>query len=68
MLRAVALLPFLRELQRFGTASHPTAPVACYVASCQLPRPDLHRQANDVFQDTPQIRTSGFAAYGSCLR
>ena len=44
-------LPFLRELQRFGTASHPTAPVACYVASCQLPRPDLHRYAGDGFQD-----------------
>jgi hypothetical protein len=33
MLRAVTLLPFLKELQRFSTASHPAALVACYVAA-----------------------------------
>jgi hypothetical protein len=34
MLRAAALLPFLRDLrQRFDTSSHPTASVACYPAS-----------------------------------
>ena len=49
MLRAAALLPFLRGIQRFGTASRPAAPVACYVASCQLPRPDLHWLADDDF-------------------
>ena len=54
MLQAAALLPFLRELQRFDIASHPATSVACYVASCQLPRPDLHRLADDVFQDTPR--------------
>jgi hypothetical protein len=33
MLRAAVLLPFLRELQRFNTISHPTALVACYLAA-----------------------------------
>jgi hypothetical protein len=33
MLRAVALLPFRRGLQRFCTTSRPAAQVACYVAS-----------------------------------
>jgi len=32
MLRAVSLLPFLKDLQRFSTISHPIALVACYVA------------------------------------
>jgi hypothetical protein len=58
MLRAAVLLPFLRELQRFNIASHPATLVACYVATCLLPRPDLHRLANDDFQDTPS-RSSG---------
>jgi hypothetical protein len=31
--RTAALLPFLRELQRFDTVGHPTASVACYPAS-----------------------------------
>jgi hypothetical protein len=58
MLRAAVLLPFLRELQRFNIASHPATLVACYVATCLLPRPDLHQLANDDFQDTPS-RSSG---------
>ena len=33
MLRAVSLLPFLKELQRFSTSSRPEALVACYVAA-----------------------------------
>ena len=33
MLRAVASLSLLRRLQRFGTPSHPGAPVACYLAA-----------------------------------
>jgi hypothetical protein len=33
MLRAVVLLPFLRELQRFDIASHPATSVACYLAA-----------------------------------
>ncbi|MCX6033671.1 MAG: hypothetical protein NTV38_01635, partial [Chloroflexi bacterium] len=49
MLRAVASLPFLRELQRFGTPGHPDAPVACYLAACSLPGLDFHQQANDDF-------------------
>jgi hypothetical protein len=53
MLRAAVLLSFLRRLQRFSTISHPIALVACYVAPWQLPRPDLHRLADDSFQDTP---------------
>ena len=53
MLRAMVLHPFLRGIQRFSTASHPAALVACYVASWQLPRPDFHRLADDSFQDTP---------------
>ena len=40
-------------LQRSSRASHLAAPAACYVASWQLPRPDLHRLADDDFQDTP---------------
>ena len=49
MLRAAALLPFLRGLHRFSTPGHPDALDACYVASWQLPRPDLHRLADDDF-------------------
>ena len=33
MLRAAALLPFLRGVRRFSTSSHPEALDACYVAS-----------------------------------
>ena len=33
MLRAAALRPFLREIQRFNTTSHPAALVACYLAA-----------------------------------
>jgi len=29
----MSLLPFLKELQRFSTISHPIALVACYVAA-----------------------------------
>jgi hypothetical protein len=43
MLRAAALHPFHRGVRRFSTSSHPEALGACYVASWQLPRPDLHR-------------------------
>jgi hypothetical protein len=50
MLRAVALLPFLREIHRFSTTGHPVALDACYVASWQLPRPDLRRLADDSFR------------------
>jgi len=54
MLRAAVLLPFLRELQRFDTISHPTASVACYPASWHLPELDFHQWADDDFQDTPR--------------
>jgi hypothetical protein len=47
MLRAAVLLPFLRGIRRFSTSGHPEALGACYVASWQLPRPDLHRSADD---------------------
>jgi hypothetical protein len=47
MLRAAVLHPFLRGIRRFSTSSHPEALGACYVASWQLPRPDLHRSADD---------------------
>ncbi len=50
MLRAAVLLSFLRRLQRFSTISHPIALVACYAAPWQLPRPDLHRLADDSFR------------------
>ncbi len=53
MLWAVVSLPFRRGIQRFSTTGHPVALDACYVASCQLPRLDLHRLADDDFQDTP---------------
>ena len=33
MLRAAVLLPFLRELHRFSTTSHPAALDVCYMAS-----------------------------------
>jgi hypothetical protein len=46
-LRAAVLRPFLRGIRRFSTSGHPEALGACYVASWQLPRPDLHRLAND---------------------
>ncbi len=47
MLRAVDLLPFLRGIRRFSTLGHPNALDACYVAAWPLPRPDLHRLADD---------------------
>jgi hypothetical protein len=47
MRRAAVLHPFLRGIRRFSTSSHPEALGACYVDSWQLPRPDLHRSAND---------------------
>jgi len=54
-MRAAVLLSFLRRLQRFSTIGHPKALVAClalsaaegYVAPWSLPRPDLHRLADD---------------------
>jgi hypothetical protein len=49
MLRAAMLHPVLRRIRRFSTSSHPEALGACYVASWQLPRPDLHRSADDDF-------------------
>ena len=49
MLRAAVLHPVLRGIRRFSTSSHPEALGACYVASWQLPRPDLHRLADDDF-------------------
>src|SRR5512132_2352442 len=49
LLRAAVLHPFLRGIRRFSPASHPEALGACSVASWQLPRPDLHRSANDDF-------------------
>jgi hypothetical protein len=54
MLRAAALLPLLRELQRFDTIGHPTASVACYL------EPDLSQnwtftsEQTMTFQDTPR--------------
>jgi transposase InsO family protein len=59
MLRAAASLPFHRELHRFSTSGHPEALDACYVASCQLPRPDFHRLVDDDFQDTPPAASAG---------
>ena len=50
MLRAAVLHPFLRGIQRFSPASHPAALVACCVTPWQLPRPDLHRLADDSFR------------------
>ena len=47
MLRAAVLHPFLGGIRRFSTTSYPEALGACYVASWQLPRPDLHRLADD---------------------
>jgi hypothetical protein len=56
MLRAAVLHPFLRGIRRFRTSSPPEALGACYVASWQLPRPDLHRSADDDFSgDTRQL-------------
>ncbi len=49
MLRAAVLLPFLRGIYRFSTSGCPNALDACYVVSWQLPRPDLHRLADDDF-------------------
>jgi hypothetical protein len=49
MLRAAVLHPFLGGIRRFSTSSHPEALGACYVDSWQLPRPDLHRLADDDF-------------------
>ncbi len=49
MLRAAVLLLFLRGLHRFSTSGYPDAPDACYVAPWRLPRPDLHRLADDNF-------------------
>jgi len=49
MLRADALRLLLEGLQRFNTASHPTALVACYLAACPLPGSDFHRLADDDF-------------------
>ena len=49
MLRAAALRPFPRGLQRFSTSGHPDALVACYLAACPLPGLDFHQQANDDF-------------------
>src|SRR5262245_43593965 len=49
MLRSAVLHPFLRGIRRFSTSSHPEALGACDVASWQLPRPDLHRLADDGF-------------------
>ena len=54
MLRATVLHPVLRGIRRFSTSSHLEALGACYVASWQLPRPDLHRSADDDFQGTPR--------------
>jgi hypothetical protein len=49
MLRAAVLLLFLRGLHRFSTSGRPNALDACYVAPWRLPRPDLHRLADDDF-------------------
>ena len=49
VLRAAVLLLFLRGLHRFSTSGCPDALDACYVAPWRLPRPDLHRLADDDF-------------------
>jgi len=41
------------RIHRFSKYGHPQALDACYVASCQLPRPDFHRLVDGDFQDTP---------------
>jgi hypothetical protein len=66
MLRAAVLHPFLRGIRRFSTSSHPEALGACYVASWQLPRPDLHRSADDDFSGhtRPWIRCARSCARG----
>jgi hypothetical protein len=56
MLRATVLHPVLRGIRRFSTSSHPEALGACYVASWQLPRPDLHRSADDDFSGHTMLR------------
>jgi hypothetical protein len=63
MLRAVPLLPFLGELQRFKMVSHPTTLVACYLAAWPLPGLDSHQWVEDDLQDTLLLRplvASGF--------
>ena len=47
MLRATVLHPVRRGLHRFRTSGRPEARDACYMASWQLPRLDLHQQADD---------------------
>ena len=49
MLRAAVSLLFLRGLHRFSTSGCPVALDACYVTPWRLPRPDLHRLADDDF-------------------
>jgi hypothetical protein len=51
MLRAVVSLLFLRGLHRFSTSGSPNASrlQRDYVAPWRLPRPDLHRLADDDF-------------------
>ena len=57
MLRAAVSLPFLRGLHRFSTSGYQDASrlQRDYVASWQLPRPDLHQLADDDFQGTRVI-------------
>jgi len=40
---------FLRRILRFNTSGFPQALAVCYVAYWHLPRPDLHRLADDSF-------------------
>jgi hypothetical protein len=47
MLQAAAWLPVPRGIHRFSTSDRAEAPDACYVAPWRLPRPDLHRLADD---------------------
>jgi hypothetical protein len=67
MLRAAALLPFLRELQRFDMTSYPVTSGACYLVACpaflagyqnwtslapNAVQRRCHKPADDDFQDT----------------
>ena len=54
MFPAVVLLPLRRGVRRFSKSSRPDPLRACFVASCQLPRPNSRRDrsASEDYQET----------------
>jgi hypothetical protein len=42
-----ALLPFLRELQRFDISNHPATSLTCCLPAWPLPELYFHQQADD---------------------